>query len=61
MFNDSSAYTAPAVVTKSATNSVDSNFLLMKHISRRIHRFHRFSILSCSLSRNNSVFSVISV
>ena len=24
MFNDLSAYTAPAVVTKSATNSVDS-------------------------------------
>ena len=25
MFNDLSAYTAPAVVTKSATDSVDSN------------------------------------
>ena len=59
--SSSSVPIAPAVVTKSATSSVDSNFLQMKHISLRIHRFHRFSILSCSLSRNNSVFSVNSV
>ena len=47
MFNDLSAYTAPAVVTKSATNSVDSIPIW----------YHIF----CSFLRNNSVFSVHSV
>ena len=32
MFNDLSAYTAPAVATKSATDSVDSNSCMIAHI-----------------------------